>query len=149
MHIYDISTVVTESDVEQKVIYPILTNCLGYDPGDICTKKYIQDIFIGKRKSKRGYYPDYIVFVDAIPVIVIEAKPPSDCIADGFKEAAMYAGELNRFYDENINPVKLVICCNGKEFVCGHWDSAINVLELSSSDFASPTEKYNNFVYLN
>ncbi len=58
------STLVTEADAEQKVIYPLLSsgNYLAIDEHDIRTKEYLAPTEIDKQAGKsRGYYPDYSI----------------------------------------------------------------------------------------
>ena len=54
----------TESDVEQKLIWPLLTaappNGAGLLAADILTKTSIRRLEIGKGTSKKLYFPDYI-----------------------------------------------------------------------------------------
>ena len=73
---YDFST---ESDVEQKFIMPLLTHpsFLEIPSRAILTKKSMQGLpFVDKSALPKGYVPDYIVFFNGYPILVIEAKPP-------------------------------------------------------------------------
>ena len=55
----------TESDVEQKLIYPMLvadeTFGFGIAPNEILTKRNIKRLPIGKGKDRKSYFPDYLV----------------------------------------------------------------------------------------
>jgi hypothetical protein len=78
---------VTESDVEQKLMWPLLTtghpNGAGYLVADILTKVSIRRLEIGKGTSKKLYYPDYMVVLAGLPVLVVEAKAPRESVEQG------------------------------------------------------------------
>jgi hypothetical protein len=64
MPIYE-GVLTTESDVEQKVIMPLLTEnqLLSLPPHSIHTKEYLAPAALDKAAGKlSGYYPDYSVF---------------------------------------------------------------------------------------
>lgn len=107
---------ITESDVEQKIVWSLLTNpdFLGIPPGQISTKRFIPQRDIGKGASfVKGFSPDYIVYASRIPCMVVEAKPPNVEIGRAYAEARLYANELNAAYPEGINPIRWVLACNG------------------------------------
>src|SRR5215467_10606587 len=112
------------SDVEHKLIWPLLT--LGYPlgfglaPGDVITKLStnqlrIRRLEIGKGASKKLYYPDYVVVMAGLPLLVIEAKAATESVEEGLNEARLYGNELNALFPESINPCSRVISCNGLE----------------------------------
>lgn len=118
----------SESDVEQKVLYPLITQVLGYASLEIKTKDYLAPTDIDKGAGKKvGYYPDYIIYLGGMPVLVVEAKDPSTDCSVGYREARLYATELNKHYPESINPVCRVMASNGIEVVFSSWDSETNV----------------------
>ena len=67
--------VVNESDVEQKIIYKLLTtdepNGLGYSNADILTKPDIRKITIDKGSKEKLYYPDYVIIAGGLPSVII------------------------------------------------------------------------------
>ena len=73
----DYNSLVTESDVEQKLIYPFLTSDapmgLGLDDSQVLTKHVLRQVLIGKGQKQKYYYPDYLVSIRGIPVLVLEA----------------------------------------------------------------------------
>lgn len=114
-----------ESDVEQKLIYPLLSSKegLGYYAEEIRTKEYLSPAEIDKGAGKKiGYYPDYAIMLSSLFAIVVEAKSPNQSVDAGFREAQLYAHEINKRFESNINPVSIVIACNGSELVYGEWD---------------------------
>jgi hypothetical protein len=109
----------TESDVEQKFIYPFLTNhkpnALSIPSSQILTKLSLSKIKIDKGVSSKTYYPDYIITSNGYPIVVIEAKKPSDKdIDEAYREARLYALAINTKYPQEINPLKYIIATNGK-----------------------------------
>ena len=75
---------VTESDVEQKLLWPLLTTPfptgLGLILYDVLTKMSIRRLEVGKGTSRKLYFPDYMVVIAGLPVLVVEApegrRPP-------------------------------------------------------------------------
>lgn len=125
-----------ESDVESKLIMPILTSPEPYGFGisisNIQTKANIRRFTIGKGSDQKLYFPDFLVILNGYPLIVIEAKPPGHNILDAFREARLYAHELNAVFPSGVNPLKLVLAINGEQVAFGHWDQStpIHILKL-------------------
>lgn len=125
----------TESDVEQKLIFPLLTAMPPYGMGipspQILTKLDVRKLDIGKGQEKKRYFPDYIILADRLPMAVVEAKKPGDDLGEGFREARLYAQEINARFPSNFNPVLTVVCCNGLELAYGPPDAATpNILTI-------------------
>jgi hypothetical protein len=126
----------TESDVEQKLIITLLTSqdWLGISLDAVHTKQYLPPLNIDKGAGRRvGYYPDYSIWLEALPVFIVEAKRPNESVEEGFREAQLYAHELNKAYETGINPVTFVLSTNGKTLRFGHWDSAV-ATDIAVSD---------------
>lgn len=131
----------SESDVEQKLITPLLTEDsavgLGYSPWDFRTKVDIRKLTVGKGTSGKLYYPDYAIVISGLPVLIVEAKAPGEDLNEAFREARLYASEINSRYPHNINPCCRIVATNGEDIVCGKWDEehprvAMAVLDISS-----------------
>jgi hypothetical protein len=123
----------SESDVEQAFIWPLLTSETYLDiPADaIRTQDSLQILIIDKGSHKRRYRPDYVIYSDAIPVAIVEAKAPLENIYEGFREAQLYAHEINKHYTSELNPATKVCCTNGVELAYGNWDdSKPNVISV-------------------
>ena len=130
------STDWTEADVEQKVLYPILiaSNYLEIPQHSIKLKNYLSSTQLDKNAgSARGYFPDYSVWENALPVMVVEAKSPDVDVSVGYREAALYARHLNHSYKSGVNPCRFIVACNGHRLLAGYWDS-VNELELPIED---------------
>jgi len=117
----------SESDVEQKFIFPLLAtpapDGLGIPLIDILTKANIRKFTIEKRALKKIYYPDYILLSEGIPLAIVEAKPVGDQdLAEAYREARLYAAELNAIYPSGVAPVRFVIASNGIDLWAGPAD---------------------------
>jgi hypothetical protein len=126
----------TESDVEQKLIITLLTSdeWLGIPLDAIHTKHYLPPATIDKGAGRRiGYYPDYSIWVESLPIFIVEAKSPKESFEDGFREAQLYAHELNKSFETGINPVSLVLSTNGRHIRFGDWDS-ITATDIAVAD---------------
>lgn len=139
----NIENIDTESDVEQKIIMPLLTSVLRYNDEEIKTKDYLAPTDIDKGAGKKiGYYPDYLIYLGGIPIIVGEAKDPKTNVEQGYKEARLYANEVNKLYSENINPIKYIFSCNGLELLWGPTDSEKDLKRISVSNLITGSKEY-------
>lgn len=115
-----------ESDVEQKFLYRFLTEAqpvgLGLPDPVIQTKANLRRFAVGKGVEQKLYYPDYVVVMLGLPVAVIEAKAPNESVEEGYRQARLYAHELNALFHPGFNPTKFVIASNGVELWYGHAD---------------------------
>jgi len=132
---WQISDLLNESDVEQKFLYRFLTEKepigLGLPDSVIQTKTNLRRFSVGKGSEIKLYYPDYLIVILGLPLVVIEAKAPSESIEEGYRQARLYAHELNSLYSSGFNPVKMIIATNGVELWYGN------------SDHVTPTAKAN------
>lgn len=107
----------TESDVEQKFAWPLLTslppNGLGYPEAEVFTKPNIREFQIGKGTRSKRYYPDYVVTALGLPVVLLEAKRPGEDLVAAAGECRLYAAELNACYPAEVNPCKFCIVTDG------------------------------------
>ena len=142
----DFEALATESDVEQKLIYPLLTSPkpmgLGLNDSQILTKSVLRQHQIGKGQSKKYYYPDYLISIRGIPLVVIEAKKPGESLEDAFSEARLYAAEVNACFPHNVNTCRYIITCNGNEIWAGFSDSAEPIRRATFSDLDVENVKY-------
>lgn len=117
-----------ESDVEQKFIFPFLVEAhplgLGLPHSVIQTKVNIRRFEIDKGTAKKLYFPDYLIVTMGLPLVVIEAKHPSESVEEGYRQARLYANELNGLFNAGLNPAKMVIATNGVDLWYGFVDQA-------------------------
>ena len=115
-----------ESDVEQKFLYPLLTHpsFLEIPAKAILTKRSMKALsFVNKSTLPKNYIPDYLILLHGYPVCVIEAKPPELSAQQAIDEARLYAQLLNQNFPTKINPIGLVVGCNGRELLVGPVDT--------------------------
>lgn len=138
-----------ESDVEQKILYPLLTQAafLGIPDTSIKTKAYLEPTKLDKQAGKTGgYFPDYSVWFLGLPVLVVEAKDPSVASQKGFHEACLYARHLNSRYPTDLNPCRYVIASNGVNLLAGYWDQEVPELDLLISDLLPGTAELEKLI---
>jgi hypothetical protein len=141
---------VTESDVEQKLLWPLLTtgvpNGAGLLAADIVTKLSIRRLEVGKGTSKKLYYPDYMVVLAGLPVLVVEAKSPGESAETGLTEARLYGAEINALFPSGINPCTRVIACNGHQILSAPVDSAVPDIRLKHSDISTASALFAHLI---
>jgi len=133
----------TESDVEQKIVLPLLTAAewLGISLDNLFTKQYLPAVLIDKGRRKISYFPDYSIWIGGLPICIVEVKSPAEDVEEGFREGQLYAHEANKAYPSNINPVQFVVSLNNTTLIYGEWDSGeakrVNVKDLKLSSTVS------------
>ena len=89
-----------ESDVEQKLVWPMLTTAnpreFGYSPVEIRTKANIRKLVIGNGTTSKLHHPDYVLIFFGIPLVVVEVKGPGEDLDEALREARLYAGGCDR-----------------------------------------------------
>lgn len=135
----ELENIITESDVEQKFIYPFLKAetpiGLGLKDSEILTKHILRKKLIDKGQKQKYYFPDYLVAIRGIPTLILEAKAPNELLANGYSEARLYAQEVSASFPHKINACQYIIASNGCETWMGYVDQAEPVLRLIHSDF--------------
>lgn len=144
------SVLISESDVEQKVILPLITNPepegLGFSNLHYQTKNNLRKLNIDKGNASKVYFPDYIILVDGIPLVVIEAKKPNENLSIAYSEARLYSTEINSYYKANINPCHLIIVTDGLKLLAGYWDNMNPVIELNVDDWSVTNSNFGWFI---
>ena len=126
----------TESDVEQKVLWPLLTEnrLLAIPREHVHTKEYLAPAALDKTAGKMtGYYPDYSIWLRGLPVMIVEAKAPDVAVEVGYREASLYARHLNQKFPAGVNPCARIMASNGTALLFGFWDAEPD-LKLSVSE---------------
>ena len=111
--------------METQIVLPLLTRAeyLGIELSNIKSKEFLAQHDIGKGSSTRkGYVPDFCVYLLSLPVVSIEVKSPAVSLSDGWNEASLYAHALNRSFGASLNPCNFVFATNGKQYAAGRWD---------------------------
>lgn len=139
----------TESDVEQKLVLPMLTenrpHGLGFPRAEVFTKPDIRDFKIGKGSSSKLYYPDYIATFSGLPVVIVEAKKPGEDLGTAAAECRLYAAELNACYPANVNPCKYCVVSDGLQTELRAWDSDQIIAGFNLSDVGTVAPAYAEF----
>ncbi|CAE6858119.1 hypothetical protein R69658_07489 [Paraburkholderia aspalathi] len=142
----DLTTLVNESDVEQKVVMPLLTAPepygFGYSVAELPTKANIRSFMIGKGTTAKLYFPDYLAVLGGLPHVVVEAKAPGVELDEAFREARLYANELNAALPTNVNPVLVVIAINAAEIWAGPVDQAEPQVKEALADVTVYSPKF-------
>jgi hypothetical protein len=145
-----LATMHTESDVEQKFVYPLLISeqpgALGIDGADIQTKANLKSFTIGKGASKKVYFPDYVITKNGLPLVIVEAKAPGENLVEAFREARLYAVALNSAYPAGLNPASKIIATDGNRVLAGVFDQGTPVHDLAHGDVDPATEKMSRFI---
>jgi hypothetical protein len=135
---FDPALYLTESDVEQKLVFPLLTEVLKYFPEEIRTKTYLAPTDLDKGAGKKlGYYPDYVIYLSGLPVLVIEAKDTSVPVDVGLREGILYSHEINKRFPPDLNPVLFVLAANGTALKYCRWDSENLAEEILIKDLTA------------
>lgn len=142
----------TESDVEQKLAWPLLTSArpqgLGFPTAEISTKPNIRAFQIGKGTSAKLYYPDYITTVLGLPTLILEAKKPGEDLVAAAGEARLYATELNACYPAGVNPCKYCIVTDGSTVQLRSWDSDDILAAFILEDISAVSPAFGEFARL-
>ncbi|MBS1799548.1 MAG: S1 RNA-binding domain-containing protein [Acidobacteria bacterium] len=141
----DFFTLVNESDVEQKLVYPLLVADppfgFGIPANEILTKLNIKRLTIGKGSDKKSYFPDYLLLIGGIPLAVIEAKAPGEDVDNAFREARLYAAEVNAIFRSGANPLMKVLATNGERWLAGSWDHDKPAIDMSFAELSPSSVK--------
>jgi len=139
----------TESDVEQKFAWPLLVapkpHGLGFPEAEIFTKPNIREFQIGKGATSKRYYPDYIVTVLGLPVVLLEAKKPGEDLLAAAGECRLYAAELNACYPPSVNPCKFCIVTDGITTQIRSWDSDEALAQFALADIGPVSPSFGEF----
>src|SRR5258706_13791123 len=142
----------TESDVEQKFAWPLLTSAkphgMGFADSEIFTKPNIREFQIGKGGSAKLYYPDYLVTILALPVLIVETKKPGENLAQAATEARLYATELNACYPPGLNPCKFCIVTDGLVTQLRSCDSDDVLAEFALAETGPANPSFGKFTRL-
>src|SRR5690606_23163564 len=77
---------------------------------------------------------------------VIEAKKPNEDLVEAYRQASLYASEINRFFKKNVNPCELIIATDGKNLLAGSWDSASPEFSIPISEWLTTDSNFGSFL---
>lgn len=134
----ELKDITTESDVEQKFVLPLLISKaplgLEYGFSDFKTKSNIKKLKIDKGGSAKYYFPDYAIVYAGLPLVIIEAKKPGEDLMEAYREARLYATELNAQFPSKTNPCQKIIVTNAETTITGNWDSETDLITIKFED---------------
>jgi type I restriction enzyme M protein len=133
------SNLTNEATVEKWFVDPLLAY-LGFGAEDQRLKTSIGELKIGKGSKSSLYKPDYIIEAGSFPVLIIDAKAPSEDIEDWVWQCRSYCLELNQMYEHN--PVEFYLLSNGLNTALYKWDKGKALLELEFGDFVVSNQKF-------
>jgi type I restriction enzyme M protein len=134
-----------ETDVRELFLAPLLDE-LGFTE-DYRETERLPEKNIGKGKKKRVYKPDYVCYSDKAhnrPVLIVDAKSPTENAEEGVEDAQLYTAVIRRALDEP-KPVQHCIGCNGVRTIIKHYDSNKTEQDLQFSDFQDGKPKFESF----
>src|SRR6266849_3707377 len=141
-----------ESDVEQKLIWQLLTTReptgLAYAPAEVYTKANIRFLTIDKGKAEKVYRPDYLIILSGFPLLVIEAKHPNETIDEALREARLYAAVLNAQHPTGVNPCCRVVASNGNRLASTPADSEEIDFEIDFHDIQMGSQRFHDLLTL-
>jgi RNA recognition motif-containing protein len=141
-----LADLITESDVEQKLLWPLLSTPnpegLGFQQCDVVTKLSIRRLEVGKGASRKLYFPDYIVVLAGLPLLIVEAKAPGESLDRALDEARLYGNELNAQFPTSLNPCLRVLACNGSELASAPIDSAIPDVVIAHAELSAANSAF-------
>lgn len=116
----------TEGDVEAKLLIPLICSelYLAVPSLNFFSKEYLAPSEIDKgAKVTGGYYPDFSVWINGFPVVLVEAKAPGVPVEQAYREAQLYARHLNTQRPAGLNPANFIIASSGTRVLFGKWDA--------------------------
>ena len=127
MHIdHDNLNCKTEGDVEAKLLIPLIRSelYLNVPAQSFFSKEYLAPSEIDKgAKVAGGYYPDFSVWINGFPIVLVEAKAPGVPVEQAYREAQLYARHLNSQRPTGLNPANFIIASSGTRVLFGKWDA--------------------------
>jgi len=135
-----------EATVEQFLLSRLF-EYLNFKDKDIKPKTSLKELVISRGSKKVNYKPDYVLFVNKKPKVVIDAKDPDEDVDDFFYQVSGYALGLNQEF-QNETPVEFTILANGSVFKLYRWDKNNPILTLDFGDFIDGNSKFERLIEL-
>ena len=120
---------------------------LKFKDSEIKTKQSIKELSIGHGRRKELYKPDYVLYKNKKPAIVVEAKATNENVDEFIYQGSGYCLLLNQEY-KNENPIKFFILSNGIITKLFKWDENRPIMTLKFEDFLDSSGKYKKFMDL-
>lgn len=128
-----------EAAVEQFFVARLLGD-LGYRDEQIKPKTSLDALTVSLGSRRLKYKPDYALVIRSKVRWIIEAKTPSEALADHIEQCSGYCLSINR--QDTEQPVQFFLITNGVKTEVYAWDKAQPVLTLAFGDFADAHKHY-------
>jgi type I restriction enzyme M protein len=136
----------TEASVESLLITPLI-KALGYKDSQITFKAAIKSEKIAIGSSTTKYRPDYLLYFDGKPRVVVDAKAPGESLSKWVDQVSSYAITLNRTF-KGINPVRYMMLSNGENTWVFHWTEGKPLLDFQFEELEKNHPKYKRLLAL-
>ncbi len=123
-----------------------LIDYLSYLHEDVKLKTSLREFKVGKGSKSELYKPDYVIQINKLPVLVIDAKSTTENIDDWTPQCSSYCLELNKEYPQK--PVEYFLLSNGLKTSLYKWDERKSKVDLDFEDFKAGNAKFNKLVDL-
>lgn len=140
-----LSDLTNEASVESWFVDPLLKK-LGYTSGDIKLKTSLKEIKVGSGSKSALFKPDYVIMIDDVPAMVVEAKSTAQSVDDYIYQCSSYCLELNKSFD--YNPCHYFLISNGLETRFYQWDNKNPLLILDFADITATSDGWKKLVKL-
>jgi hypothetical protein len=97
----------------------------------------VRRLEIGKGTSRKLYFPDYLVVLAGMPVLVIEAKAPGEDLDEALAEARLYGNEVNALFPSGVNPCGRVLASDGRHIVSSPIVTASQDIRLAYDEVSA------------
>jgi type I restriction-modification system DNA methylase subunit len=121
-----------------------LLDDLGFTDDYRETKAALRSVKIEKGRRQRLYVPDYVCYLDKAhkrPVLVVDAKSPTEAAIDGATDAQLYASVIRRALADP-KPDQFCVGSNGQRTLVLHYDSDVPRYDLDFSDIVDGNPRY-------
>jgi len=142
----EINNLNNEDSVENFFLDRLIKD-LKFKDEEIKTKQSIKQLSISRGRRKELYKPDYVLYKNKKPVIVVEAKAINEDVDEFIYQGSSYSLLLNQEY-KNENPIGFFILSNGIITKLFKWDENQPVITLKFEDFFDGSKKYKKLIDL-
>lgn len=134
-----LSNLTNEASVE-KFFLDRLIDDLRYKDENIKVKESIEKLQLSKGAKKYNYKPDYVLTINNIPRLVVDAKSPEEDIEEWVEQCVSYSTALNRRAEKQ--NIKYFLLSNGINTNLYSLDRSTPLLKLKFEDFFEGSVKY-------
>jgi len=128
-----------EASVEAFFVSRFLSD-LGYSDSQVKPKTSLDALPVNRGSRSLKFKPDYAIVVGGKVGWIVEAKSPSEALANHVPQCAGYCLALNR--QDADRPVEFFLLTNGIATELYAWDRGEPLLTLTFNDFASGNAKF-------